>query len=39
MQFGYFTLSDNHPVDNRRSANQRISGILALAGQLNRCDH
>jgi len=24
MQFGYFTLSDNHYIDNRRSANQRI---------------
>jgi hypothetical protein len=39
MQFGYFTLSDNHYLDNRRGANQLISGILALAGQLNRCDN
>ncbi len=38
MQFGYFTLSDNHCVDSRRSAN-RLSGILALARQLNRCDN
>ncbi len=28
MQFGYFTLSDNHYVDNRRSANQLIADIL-----------
>jgi alkanesulfonate monooxygenase SsuD/methylene tetrahydromethanopterin reductase-like flavin-dependent oxidoreductase (luciferase family) len=28
MQFGYFTLSDNHYRDNRRSANQLIADIL-----------
>jgi alkanesulfonate monooxygenase SsuD/methylene tetrahydromethanopterin reductase-like flavin-dependent oxidoreductase (luciferase family) len=28
VQFGYFTLSDNHYVDNRRSANQLIADIL-----------
>src|SRR5213080_86873 len=28
MQFGYFTLSDNHYVDNRRDANQLIADIL-----------
>jgi alkanesulfonate monooxygenase SsuD/methylene tetrahydromethanopterin reductase-like flavin-dependent oxidoreductase (luciferase family) len=28
MQFGYFTLSDNHYVDNRRSANRFIADIL-----------
>jgi len=28
MQFGYFTLSDNHYVDNRHGANQLIAGIL-----------
>jgi len=28
MQFGYFTLSDNHYVDNRRPANQLIADIL-----------
>jgi alkanesulfonate monooxygenase SsuD/methylene tetrahydromethanopterin reductase-like flavin-dependent oxidoreductase (luciferase family) len=28
MQFGYFTLSDNHYIDNRRSANQLIADIL-----------
>src|SRR5881227_2489230 len=28
MQFGYFTLSDNHYVDNRRSANELIADIL-----------
>jgi alkanesulfonate monooxygenase SsuD/methylene tetrahydromethanopterin reductase-like flavin-dependent oxidoreductase (luciferase family) len=28
MQFGYFTLSDNHYVDNRRGANQLIADIL-----------
>ncbi len=39
MQFGYFTLSDNHYVDNRRGANRLIADILALAGQLNRCDN
>ena len=39
MQFGYFPLSDNHYVDNRRGSNKLISGILALAGQLNRCDN
>ncbi len=31
MQFGYFTLSDNHYVDNRRGANQLIADILAEA--------
>jgi alkanesulfonate monooxygenase SsuD/methylene tetrahydromethanopterin reductase-like flavin-dependent oxidoreductase (luciferase family) len=28
MQFGYFTLSDNHYADNRRSANQLVADIL-----------
>jgi alkanesulfonate monooxygenase SsuD/methylene tetrahydromethanopterin reductase-like flavin-dependent oxidoreductase (luciferase family) len=28
MQFGYFTLSDNHYVDNRRGANQLVGDIL-----------
>src|SRR5579863_3226106 len=28
MQFGYFTLSDNHYRDNRRSANALIADIL-----------
>src|SRR5712691_6968547 len=28
MQFGYFPLSDNHYVDNRRSANALIADIL-----------
>jgi alkanesulfonate monooxygenase SsuD/methylene tetrahydromethanopterin reductase-like flavin-dependent oxidoreductase (luciferase family) len=28
MQFGYFTLSDNHYEDNRRSANQLVADIL-----------
>ena len=28
MQFGYFTLSDNNYVDNRRSANQFVADIL-----------
>ena len=28
MQFGYFTLSDNHYVDNRRSPNQLVADIL-----------
>src|SRR5437660_8928183 len=28
MKFGYFTLSDNHYVDNRRGANQLVSDIL-----------
>src|ERR1700692_3693491 len=28
MQFGYFTLSDNHYVDNRRSANQLVADII-----------
>src|ERR1700687_2438996 len=28
MQFGYFTLSDNHYLDNRRSANQLVADIL-----------
>ncbi len=28
MQFGYFTLSDNHNVDNRRGANELNSDIL-----------
>ncbi|MGC2415296.1 MAG: LLM class flavin-dependent oxidoreductase [Stellaceae bacterium] len=28
MQFGYFTLSDNHYVDNRRGANTLIADIL-----------
>src|ERR1051325_10139904 len=28
MQFGYFTLSDNHYADNRRGANQFVADIL-----------
>jgi alkanesulfonate monooxygenase SsuD/methylene tetrahydromethanopterin reductase-like flavin-dependent oxidoreductase (luciferase family) len=28
MEFGYFTLSDNHYVDNQRGANQFIADIL-----------
>jgi len=28
MEFGYFTLSDNHYVDNKRAANQFIADIL-----------
>src|SRR5438067_2501350 len=28
MEFGYFTLSDNHYVDNRRGANQFVADIL-----------
>ena len=28
MKFGYFTLSDNHYVDNRRGANEFIADIL-----------
>jgi alkanesulfonate monooxygenase SsuD/methylene tetrahydromethanopterin reductase-like flavin-dependent oxidoreductase (luciferase family) len=28
MQFGYFTLSDNYYVDNRRGANQLVADIL-----------
>jgi alkanesulfonate monooxygenase SsuD/methylene tetrahydromethanopterin reductase-like flavin-dependent oxidoreductase (luciferase family) len=28
MQFGYFTLSDNHYKDNRRSANELVADIL-----------
>src|SRR3981081_4070702 len=28
VDFGYFTLSDNHYVDNRRSANQLVADIL-----------
>ena len=28
MQFGYFTLSDNHYLDNRRGANQLVADIL-----------
>jgi alkanesulfonate monooxygenase SsuD/methylene tetrahydromethanopterin reductase-like flavin-dependent oxidoreductase (luciferase family) len=28
MHFGYFTLSDNHYVDNRRGANQLVADIL-----------
>src|SRR5437660_9578500 len=28
MQFGYFTLSDNHYLDNRRSPNQLVADIL-----------
>jgi alkanesulfonate monooxygenase SsuD/methylene tetrahydromethanopterin reductase-like flavin-dependent oxidoreductase (luciferase family) len=31
VQFGYFTLSDNHYVDNRRSANELVSEILDQA--------
>ncbi len=39
MQFGYFTLSDNHYADNRRSVSELIADILDVAGQLNRCDN
>ena len=28
MDFGYFTLSDNHYDDNRREANQFVADIL-----------
>ena len=28
MQFGYFTLSDNHYADNPRSANRFVADIL-----------
>ena len=28
MEFGYFTLSDNHYDDNRREANQFVADIL-----------
>jgi alkanesulfonate monooxygenase SsuD/methylene tetrahydromethanopterin reductase-like flavin-dependent oxidoreductase (luciferase family) len=28
MEFGHFTLSDNHYVDNKRGANQFIADIL-----------
>src|SRR6185437_3753008 len=28
MEFGYFTLSDNHYLDNSRSANQFVEDIL-----------
>src|ERR671923_203357 len=28
MQFGYFTLSDNHYADNRRAPNQFVADIL-----------
>src|SRR5213080_1133842 len=28
MEFGYFTLSDNHYADNRRDANQLVADIL-----------
>jgi len=31
MQFGYFTLSDNHYADNQRSANQFVADITAEA--------
>ena len=31
MDFGYFTLSDNHYVNNSRSANEFVSNILAEA--------
>jgi alkanesulfonate monooxygenase SsuD/methylene tetrahydromethanopterin reductase-like flavin-dependent oxidoreductase (luciferase family) len=31
MEFGYFTLSDNHYVDNQRSANQFVADITAEA--------
>ena len=31
MLFGYFTLSDNHYRDNRRSANELVSEILDQA--------
>jgi alkanesulfonate monooxygenase SsuD/methylene tetrahydromethanopterin reductase-like flavin-dependent oxidoreductase (luciferase family) len=31
MQFGYFTLSDNHYANNQRSANQFVNDILAEA--------
>ena len=31
MKFGYFTLSDNHYADNRRTANQFVADITAEA--------
>jgi alkanesulfonate monooxygenase SsuD/methylene tetrahydromethanopterin reductase-like flavin-dependent oxidoreductase (luciferase family) len=31
MDFGYFTLSDNHYLDNRRSSNEFVENILAEA--------
>jgi alkanesulfonate monooxygenase SsuD/methylene tetrahydromethanopterin reductase-like flavin-dependent oxidoreductase (luciferase family) len=31
MEFGYFTLSDNHYADNQRSANQFVADITAEA--------
>jgi alkanesulfonate monooxygenase SsuD/methylene tetrahydromethanopterin reductase-like flavin-dependent oxidoreductase (luciferase family) len=31
LQFGYFTLSDNHYADNQRSPNQLVSDIIAEA--------
>src|ERR1700748_1315017 len=31
MEFGYFTLSDNHYENNQRSANQFVAGIRAEA--------
>ena len=31
MDFGYFTLSDNHYLNNRRTANQFVQDILAEA--------
>jgi len=35
MEFGYFTLSDNHYPNNRRSANQFI---MEIREQANRAD-
>ena len=31
MRFGYFTLSDNHYLNNTRSANECITNIVAEA--------
>jgi hypothetical protein len=36
MQFGYFTLSDNHYADNRRSANQLIAHIRRATAAMRR---
>ena len=31
MEFGYFTLSDNHYLDNTRASNQFVADITAEA--------
>jgi len=36
VQFGYFTLSDNHYVDNRRSANELIADIRRAEAAMRR---